>query len=352
MKRFSFSILLIVLLTATGCRNDKPTDDAGKGRYLFTDVVRLKTTPVKYQGKNQLCWAYAMLATIETEHLEAGDSVNLSPDYIARVYLSELVGNYFFSRQKSDISMRGMAPMLVHLIQKYGIEPFDTYFCPEAINYNVVCRKLQKIADSASSKEQLEGNMEQFFDDNIGFLPRFVFMASVEYTPLEFAHSVCRRNEYEWITSFSHHPFYESFELEVPDNVFHDEFFNLPIDSLMAHIDTALLHHHAVCWEGDTSEPGFSFAEGVAELKGRWPADVRKLQQQRQRLFEKGRTTDDHCMALVGIAHGEDGRKYYLAKNSWGTNNPYGGLMYLSEDYVAMKTIAVGMPEEFRETRK
>ena len=106
---------------------------------------------------------------------------------------------------------------------------------------------------------------------------------------------------------------------------------------MMRRIERSLRSGHPVCWEGDVTEPGFSFERGVAELPDETPC----TQQQRQKAFETRRTTDDHCMCLIGIAHDKKGRRYYIAKNSYGTNNPYGGLMYLSENYVRMKTVAV-----------
>ena len=114
-----------------------------------------------------------------------------------------------------------------------------------------------------------------------------------------------------------------------------DTFLNVPLDTLMAVVDRSLRNGHPVCWEGDISEDGFSFQKGLATLEE--DCDTT----QRQREFETFQTTDDHCMALVGLARDNAGRRYYLAKNSWGTGNRFGGYMYLSEDYVRMKTICI-----------
>ena len=145
------------------------------------------------------------------------------------------------------------------------------------------------------------------------------------------------RSEYMAMTSFTHHPFGESFVLEVPDNYSDEFFYNVPIDVMMKRIERSIRRGHPVCWEGDISENGFSFAHGIADL----PNDRPCTQQERQKAFETRRTTDDHCMTLIGIAHDQNGRRYYIAKNSWGTNNPYGGLMYVSENYIRLKTIAI-----------
>ena len=145
------------------------------------------------------------------------------------------------------------------------------------------------------------------------------------------------RGEYLAMTSFTHHPFGEAFVLEVPDNYSNELYYNVPIDVMMKRIERSLRAGHPVCWEGDTSEVGFDFKRGVAELTKQRPY----TQKQRQIEFENHHTTDDHCMALIGIAHDENGKRYYIAKNSWGTGNQYGGLVYLSEQYVMMKTVAI-----------
>ena len=168
-------------------------------------------------------------------------------------------------------------------------------------------------------------------------------MLGARYTPMEFAHSVCRPEEYLSLTSFSHHPFGKPFILEVPDNQMRDYFLNVPVDTLMHTIVHALKQGHPVCWEGDISEPGFDFKRGVAVLQND-KADYDQLD--RQRAFETFRTTDDHCMELCGLAHDRRGHRFFIAKNSWGPNNRFGGFMYLSYQYVKLKTIAVYLSKD------
>ena len=123
---------------------------------------------------------------------------------------------------------------------------------------------------------------------------------------------------------------------------------NVPIDSLMHRIDTSIRHNHPVCWEGDVTEPMFSHPIGIGKLTPNQSKELKKTkdkQQLRQQQFERFNTTDDHCMMLMGIAHDAEGNKYYMAKNSWG-DNPYGGYMYISEEYLLMKTILVILKNE------
>ena len=317
-------------------------------RGLFHTEILLKTTPVKNQGRSELCWAYAMLATIETEHLMHGDSVNLSVDFVARALLKEqFVERYMAESSRGDrdeISTRGIMPMLIRMIQTYGLTHYDAYHRKKDCNYRVLCRKLNQETASRlrlHGAEALQRHIDDVLDEAIGPVPRYVFMLGAEYTALEFAHSVCRADEYEALTSFTYHPFGERFPLEIPDNRYHDTFLNVPLDSLMKRMDHALRTGHPVCWEGDTSEEGFRWKDGVATLSEKKAAVG---QEERQRAFESRQTTDDHCMEVVGIARDSKGTKYYIMKNSWGTGNAFKGFILMSEDYVRMKTMALMIP--------
>ena len=161
-------------------------------------------------------------------------------------------------------------------------------------------------------------------------------------TPQEFARSVCAPGEYVALTSFTHHPFYADFALEVADNSGREPFFNVPIDTLMTRLERAVRAGRGVCWEGDVTEPGFSFGRGVARL----PEGEATGQADRQAAFERFLTTDDHCMAVVGLARDARGELFYIMKNSWGTGNPYGGMVYMAESYLRLKTVAVVMPAD------
>lgn len=332
--RFLIIIAAFLLASCTGFNIGRNTD-AGKKRQ-FTNETLLGYTPVKHQGNSPLCWAYAMLATIETEHIQMGDSVNLSVDYVARHLLAEQARQHFLSGGYDRITLRGTAPLLLRLISEYGVMPYDSYNAP-SLNYKALARRLQTMSETSHDLSQLSTRAQRLFDERIGYMPNNVYMLGAEYTPQQFAHSVYMLGEYTALTSFTHHPFDQTFAIEVPDNYSDELFYNVPIDVMMRRIEMSLRAGHPVCWEGDVSEPGFSFERGIAEL----PDDIPCTQQQRQKAFETRRTTDDHCMCLIGIAHDKKGRRYYIAKNSYGTKNPYGGLMYLSENYVRMKTVAV-----------
>lgn len=306
--------------------------------YAFHNDVLLKTTPVKDQGKSELCWDYAMLATIETERLQLGDSVNLSPDYLARLWLQDQARTYYLTRGRVKVTLRGMMPMTLHLMERYGIQPFDSYHPFGAISYIALTKASMQVARASTSLRRLDDRLGDLLDKQIGYLPPTLFMLGMGYTPKQFAQSIYLPGNYVALTSFTHHPFGKPFVMESPDNRMLDSFYNIPIDQLMKTIISTLRHGHPVCWEGDISESGFDFYRGIAVLTNE---DHKTTQQERQRAFEQFQTTDDHCMELCGLAHDRHGRLFFIAKNSWGTQNPYGGFMYLSYNYVRMKTIGV-----------
>ena len=171
-------------------------------QHTFTNELLLPMTPVKDQGKSELCWAYAMLATIETEHLVRGDSVNLSPQYLGRML-----------KRKNQ---RGMCQTALNLLQRYGVVGFDV------------------MPDDAT--------------DDLP-TPKNVFLLGAKYTPLEFAHSVCAPDEYISLTSFPDSPYYQKIDVPIPDNWEHNRLLNVPLDTLRRHVYQALKRRHPVCFE-------------------------------------------------------------------------------------------------------
>lgn len=341
MKGVILSLVVAALLCS--CGNDKKGNNGKDSDDVFTVDVMNGMTPVKDQGKSSMCWAYAMLATIESEHIMQGDSVNLSVAYVARMLLLQEAERYYLTQGQDSISLRGVAPMLLDLLEEYGVMPYESYHSD--CNFNVVCRKVAGVCDGMIQRRKglasLRENNVDLLDDIINPLPKNVYMFGVTYTPLEFAHSVCLKDEYVALTSFSHKSFYENIVLDLPDNKNGYKFYNVPIDTLVERVECAVRSGHCVCWEGDITEQGFSFERGTAKLE----SSVEVTQETRQRAFENFSTTDDHCMEIVGLAHDSNDNTYFICKNSWGTNNPYKGLMYMSEDYFKLKTVLVILPK-------
>ena len=245
-------ICWICLLAVVGCVQRPPKH--------FTYEVLNPMTPVKDQGKSKLCWAYAMLAAIETEHLRWGDSVNLSPYYIEKMLEHE---------PQAPESKRGMGATLISLIHKHGIVAYDA----------------MRSADTPA--------------------PRLVFMLGAQDTPQEFARSVCAPDEYLCLTSTSEAPYYEEVTLREADNWLHQRFLNIPMDTLLKKTELAVRQHHGVCWE-----------------------------------------SRGHAMSIVGLARDDDGRRFFVMKNSWGEKGPYRGLAFLSFEKFRSTTLAVEMTRE------
>ena len=192
MERKNIITIGLALLVFAGCGyRHEPSGiaETGPGGYDLQEHIHLiRTTPVTDPGNSALCWAYGMLATIAREHIMKGDSVNLSIAYIARMMLEEQALEYYFAQGKKIISLRGTAPMLIHYIDKYGAQPYDSYEDPKHVNYKVLCRKVQKLCDGAISKKagisQLKEELDDLFDAEIAYMPaKAVHMLGAEYTP-------------------------------------------------------------------------------------------------------------------------------------------------------------------------
>ena len=240
-----------------------------------------------------------------------------------------------------------MASNALTAIADYGVLAHDTYQVENSSIFGVLTKKVHNVCKLAIAQheglDRLNEHFERLADQSLGALPKAQFMLGAEYTFGEFGRSVCRRDEYVGLTSFTHHPFNTAFALEVPDNINHDRLLNLPIDTLVALAERSLRAGHPLCWEGDTSEEGFNFTEGFARLSQHSTAPTQEM---RQRAFETFRTTDDHCMAIVGLAHDAQGNRYFIMKNSWGTDNAFKGFMFMSFDYFRLKTIALWAQRE------
>jgi bleomycin hydrolase len=184
-------------------------------------------------------------------------------------------------------------------------------------------------------------SLVSILEEHIGQLPRRAETAAGRLTPAEFRDEYrTDPDDYVELTSYSHHPFYEPFVLEVPDNWSHALYYNLPIDELMEVMYHSIEKGYTFCWDGDTSEKTFSHNKGIAELPGKLKGKVD--QDLRQKTFFERTTTDDHLMHIVGLSKNEAGETCFFTKNSWGPeSNDFGGYLHMTEDYVRLKTIAI-----------
>lgn len=354
----------------------------GQG-YQFTEVVKVPATPVKNQASTGTCWCFATTSFMESELLRMGKGTyDLSEMFIVRQkYMNQLQDNYV-RHGEGNIGQGSLSHTFKHAFDQVGIVPEEVYtginYDSDRHNHGEMVRYLQAIAETAVKMKkrspQYDQLIQNLFDTYLGKLPEKFTYQGKEYTPKSFAASLgLNMDDYVELTSFTHHPYYTMFDVEVHDNWEHEKMYNLPLDELMETMDEALKNGYTVCWDGDVSEKGFSFKNGVAinpevkkvddyattdrarfeklDEKGRleevykfehpYP-EVKVTPEVRQEGFEAFVTTDDHLMHLTGIANDQNGTKYYITKNSWGTDrNAFGGYLNMSESYVRAKTIYI-----------
>ena len=351
--------------------------------YQFTDVCRVPATPVKNQASTGTCWCFATTSFMESELLRMGKGeYDLSEMFIVRQkYMNQLNDNYI-RQGEGNIGQGSLSHTFMNAFRQVGIVPEEVYsginYDSDRHNHGELVRYMGAIANEAVKmrKRSPEYNelIQSLFDIYLGKVPEKFSYKGKEYTPQSFAASLgLNMDDYVELTSFNHHPYYQKFEVEVHDNWEHYQQYNLPLDELIEVQDYALQHGFTVCWDGDVSEKGFSFKNGVAinpevkkvedysttdrarfekmdekerldevyKFEHPYP-EVNVTQEVRQAGFESYVTTDDHLMHLTGIVKDQNGTTYYITKNSWGTErNKFGGYLNMSESYVRAKMIYI-----------
>ena len=351
--------------------------------YQFTDVCRVPATPVKNQASTGTCWCFATTSFMESELLRMGKGeYDLSEMFIVRQkYMNQLNDNYI-RQGEGNIGQGSLSHTFMNAFRQVGIVPEEVYsginYDSDRHNHGELVRYMGAIANEAVKmrKRSPEYNelIQSLFDIYLGKVPEKFSYKGKEYTPQSFAASLgLNMDDYVELTSFNHHPYYQKFEVEVHDNWEHYQQYNLPLDELIEVQDYALQHGFTVCWDGDVSEKGFSFKNGVAinpevkkvedysttdrarfekmdekerldevyKFEHPYP-EVNVTQEVRQAGFESYVTTDDHLMHLTGIVKDQNGTKYYTPTNSWGTErNKFGGYLNMSESYVRAKMIYI-----------
>lgn len=341
----------------------------------FTSIKNIACTPVKNQNKSITCWSYAVISMLESELIQAGKGeFDLSEMYI--VHQTYLEKAERFVRMHGSINFGGGGALNDPLIaiKKYGIVPTSVYsglkdgstkinnFEMDAALKDNILGLIKNKKLSASWKESFIGVLDAY----LGKIPEKFTYDNKEYTPHSFAKMLgINPDDYLLFTSFTHHPYYEKFILEVPDNWSWGESYNFPLDEFQRIIDYSLEKSYSVALACDMTERGFLWKEGIAIIinhgengndrvntAGIWAPSGDTLKhtfkefdvtpQIRQESFDNYETTDDHDFHIVGIAKDQNGKKFYIAKNSWGTvNTKYNGFMYLSESYLRYKTLNV-----------
>lgn len=342
MKLFSNILLWIAIATFSVSAQDKND--------FFTITKEIAHTPVISQGSTGTCWSFATTSFLESEILRKGlPETDLSEMYFVNFAYENKAEQYLLYHGNNNFSQGGQAHDIFDVMRKYGVASYDAfpgekvdgrYRHKDLVNeLNIAVTELNKKRKdfNASDLESIQPILKKY----IGKVPKKIKTDDGNYTPIEFMEKLTLNpDDYVEITSYNHHPFYQSFMLEVPDNWSHGLYYNLPIDELVEVMDYSLNKGYTLCWDGDTSEKTFTHSKGKADLPKN---EIGKVDQEmRQETFLNRTTTDDHLMHVVGLSKDSEGRKCFFTKNSWGAeSNNYGGYLHLTEDYVRLKTIAI-----------
>jgi bleomycin hydrolase len=330
------------------------------GQYEFTIEKELKCTDVKNQQRTGTCWSFSTISFIEAELMRLGEGeYDLSEMYMVRNIYKDKARNYVLRQGNANFSQGSLNHDVMRALEMAGAVPESVYSgLKEGDRYHdhsemeaALKGFLDGVLASKRPSEKWPAAFEAIIDQYMGAVPESFSYNSKTHTPESFKKALpINPDDYVSLTSFAHHPFYETFILEIPDNYSNGSYFNVPLDELQAITDYALSNGYTVAWDGDVSEKGFSAGDGLAILpenendddKFKSPVDeVEVTQENRQQAFENFSTTDDHLMHLTGLAKDQNGQTYYITKNSWGEISDYEGFLYMSAPYFRMKTVGL-----------
>jgi aminopeptidase C len=378
--RILFTLILCIFLAPTYAQKKKAATEEG---YKFTPVYELKATPVKNQANTGTCWSFATTSFIESELLRKGKGeYDLSEMWIVRYNYVDRLKDNFIQQGKGNLGQGSLAHDWMIEFTANGIVPNDVYTGLNYSSSNHNHSELNSFVNAiATVPVQKKKESDQYFniinsvlDTYLGKTPETFTYKGVGYTPKSFSASLdINPNDYVEITSFTLFPFYTQGLVPVPDNWRKINMYNVPLEEMITIMDYSLANGYTVNWDGDVSEKGFSHAKGVAiipelekvddyspSFKAKYGKmtkeeltaeaykftspfpEVKVTQEFREAGYDNKTTTDDHLMHITGSVKDQNGTKYYITKNSWGTDrNPFGGYLNMSENYVRAKTIFV-----------
>ncbi len=381
-KSFYLTIVAVLFLGFTASAQDTIRNKKGGG-YLFTKVTNLDATPVQDQNNTGTCWSFSALSYFESELLRMGKGTqNLSEMYVVRQSYIDKADKYVRMHGKSNFGQGGGFWDIPYVLKNYGIVPEEVYNGKnygggEKHNHSELEAVLTAIVKTVTDNPQktLTTSWKKAYtslvDAYLGTVPESFTYQGKKYTPKEYANSLgLKMDDYVALSSYTHHPFYQPFILEVEDNWAAQPVFNVPLDDMMAVVNNAISKGYTVAWATDVSEKGFSFKNGLAIVPEDETAVAKKgednkqfnnagadktgtpfdapckekdiTQQNRQEAFDNYSTTDDHGMHITGIFKDQTGKVFYHVKNSWGTkNNDCDGYLFASEAFVKYKTMDI-----------
>ena len=397
MKKVIISMLLGAFALSSMAQKATTASDTTEG-FRFTTVDSIAITPVKDQNRSGTCWSYSTIGFLESELIRMGKGVyDLSEMFVVHhtmldraEYVVRLYGNAQFAPGGSAYDViyclknYGLVPQEAMPGIQYGSTPADTL--PVHTELDAVAKGVVNAVSNSGLKKLTpvwKKALSAVYDTYLGECPETFTYNGKEYTPKSFAEMLgLNADDYVSITSYTHHPYYTTFALEVPDNWRMDQMYNVPMEEMMAIIDNALAEGYTIAWGADISEMCFTRKgigvvpneEEAADLTGsdaaRWlglsatdkrdeltkkPLPEKTItQEMRQAAYDSWENTDDHGMQIFGTAKDQNGKRYYMIKNSWGSKkSEYKGIWYVSEAYMQYKTNTIlvhknALPKETR----
>ena len=336
--------------------------------YQIKPVFAIGVTDVKEQGHSGTCWSYTGASFLESEMIKKGKQpVDLAEIYTARkVYLEKAI-NYLRMHGALTWGDGGELHDVINIYRKYGAMPQIAYTGlingATKNNFKEMQKDLEGYLKDIVASEKVPANWKEVFeqklDTYLGAVPKTFMYNGKMYDPQSFAKEVVGLQDEKYIEMLSveHKPKYQNTLMAVPDNWSYDYAFNVNMEDIIRTIDYALSKGYTVAWAADVSEKYFSWKNGLAVVPEKDYNDLSAQEQKdyfhvywnektitpemRQKAFDNYETTDDHAMHIVGLAKDQNGREYYIVKNSWGTNNDNQGYLYVSKNYVRYKTMAI-----------
>ena len=375
------ALLAVVALNVNA--EEKKAEKSNANKPVFTVIKENKITSIKNQSRSGTCWDYSTLSFLEAEILKkTGKTYDLCEAFVANKTYFDRAVQVVRMHGDCQFAQGGSAYDPIYCLKHYGICPEDAMPLPGTLygdslnNFNeffdVMTPYVLSVAKSKTDKlsSQWKVALHGIIDAYLGKCPEKFTYQGKSYTPMSFAQSLeIDPDDYESFTSYTHHPFWTAFAVEVQDNWRNPLSWNLPLDDMMRIIDNAVMNGYTVAWGGDVSEPGFT-RDGLAysidakkaqSLSGSDMAHWLKLtktekknvldslgckvpevtptQKLRQERFDNWELTDDHGMLIYGIAKDQNGKEYYMVKNSWGETGDYKGIWYMTKNYIANNTM-------------
>ena len=384
-KIYSIAAMIACVTTAMAqpAATAEKTDSVNKNKPVFTVIKENPITSVKNQARSGTCWNYSTLSFFEAEILKKKNKTyDLCEMFVCNKNYMDRAVVKVRMHGDAQFSQGGSAYDVLYVLKTYGICPEEAMPAPGTMygdtlnNFNEFFGVMEPYVEAVAKSEAKtitptwKNGLQGILDAYLGKCPESFKYEGKTYTPTQFAQSLgLDWNDYVTITSYTHHPFYTAFPVEVQDNWRQPHSWNLPMDEMAAVIDNAIMNGYTVAWGGDVSESGFT-RNGLALLidekapQGLEGSDMAKWlkltaaekkdkikeagvtvkeltpsQEQRQKEYDNWTLTDDHGMLIYGIAKDQTGREYYMVKNSWGTDNEYKGTWYMSKNFIIAKTM-------------